>query len=322
MGILERLRMSSLPKIVSKAVLSLAGVALIAADPANKWEQPADCGSARKNLPPYSELVKAFRYDERAPVAVDVISNVDEGGLRIQTFEFEIDAGVKCSAELIEPDCGGKYPGVVWLGSGDKDWESYATEFSKLGAVSILPDSWCGKASLVDAQPYYSDRVQMVINVRRAVSILSVRKDVDPHRIAFVGHSGGTILGADAVAVDKRFKAAVFEVGLEGFTYHICTSPYPFAVASRKELKDQLLSWVSALAPLDAILYVGHEAPTVLLFQSARLDEAIAPSDAQAFFDAASEPKQLKWYDAGHKMDVPAVTKDRIDFLKKELGIK
>jgi fermentation-respiration switch protein FrsA (DUF1100 family) len=59
-----------------------------------------------------------------------------------------------------------------------------------------------------------------------------------------------------------------------------------------------------------------------LLFQSARLDEAIAPSDAQTFFDAASEPKQLRWYDTGHKMDVSVVTKDRTDFLKKELEMK
>lgn len=48
------------------------------------------------------------------------------------------------------------------------------------------------------------------------------------------------------------------------------------------------------MAPLDAILYVGYAAPTRLLFQSARLDEASARSDAQSFFDAASKPKLLK----------------------------
>jgi hypothetical protein len=58
-----------------------------------------------------------------------------------------------------------------------------------------------------------------------------------------------------------------------------------------------------------------------LLFQSARFDEAIAQSDAKAFFAAASEPKQLKWYNTGHKMNAPAVTKDRTEFLKKELGM-
>lgn len=174
----------------------------------------------------------------------------------------------------------------------------------------------------MDARAYYNDRVQTVIGVRRAADILAARDDVDRKRIAFVGHSGGTIWGADALAVDKRFKAAVFEVGLQGFTYHICTGPIPFAVGVRKELTNQLLSWVSVLAPLDAILYVGHEAPTALLFQSARGDKAIAQSDTKAFFDAASEPKQLRWYDTGHKMEVPAVTKDRTDFLKKELEMK
>jgi uncharacterized protein len=212
------------------------------------------CGLRRRAKKPaaYSELVKAFRYDSKTPVAVDVLSNSDDGNLMVQTIEFDAGGGQKCSAELIFPDRSGRYPGVVWLGSGDKDWEPYAIEFSKLGAVSILPD-WCGNASAVDARAQYRDRIQMVINVRRAVDILSARKDVDCNRIAFVGHSGGTILGADAVAVDKRFKGAVFEVGLQGFTYHICTSPYPFAVGVRKELRDQLLPYVDVLAPLDAI---------------------------------------------------------------------
>ena len=127
-----------------KALLSLISIALIAAAPSRKWEEPADCRAARKNLPPYSELAKAFQYDARAP-AVDVVSSVDEAGLKVQTVEFDIDGHVKCSAELIAPDRGGMYPGVVWLGSGDKDWEPYALDFSKLGAVSIFPD-WCGTA--------------------------------------------------------------------------------------------------------------------------------------------------------------------------------
>jgi hypothetical protein len=48
------------------------------------------------------------------------------------------------------------------------------------------------------------------------------------------------------------------------------------------------------MAPLDEILHVGHAAPTTLLFQVVRLDEAIGRSDAPAFFDAASKPTQFK----------------------------
>jgi cephalosporin-C deacetylase-like acetyl esterase len=308
-----------LRNFLGTATLSIVSLALIAADPGNRWELPADCGAARKNLPSYSQLVKIFQYNAKILPVVSVLSTSDDGNVTVQTIEFDADNGQKCSAELVFPDRKGRYPGVVWLGSDDKGWEQYAIEFSKLGAVSILPD-WCGNAPIADAHAYYQEHLMMTVNVRRAVDILSSRKDVDPKRIAFVGHSGGTLIGAGAVAVDKRFKAAVFEVGLQGFTYHVCTSPRdPFAVGTREELKDQLLNWVAVLAPLDAILYVGHEAPTVLLFQSARLDQGVPQSNAQAFFDAASEPKQLKWYDSGHKMELPEITKDRTDFLKKEL---
>lgn len=306
---------------IGAATLALAALALIGADPGNKWEQPADCSAARQNLPPYSQLAKIFHYKPQIPPVANVLSTSDDGTLTVQTIEFDADHGLKCSAELISPDRKGRYPGVVWLGSDDKQWEQYALEFSKLGAVSVLPD-WCGDAPATDAHAYYQSHVLMTVNVRRAVDILLSRSDVDPRRIGFVGHSGGTMIGAVAVAVDRRFKAAVFEVGVQGFTYHVCTSPHDsFAIETRKELNDQLLPWVAALAPLDTILYVGHEAPTVLLFQSARLDRGVPQSNAQAFFDAASEPKQLKWYDSGHKMELPEATKDRTEFLKKELGM-
>lgn len=318
--ILRKFWSSSTAKLIGNALLVLMLVALIAADPSNKWEQPQDCSAARKNIPSYSELIKAFQYDSKTPVAIDMVSSADDGNLVVQTIEFDAGNGLRCSGELISPHRKRRYPAVVWLGSGDKEWERYAIEFSKLGAVSILLDH-CGSAPIADARAYYRDDVQRIINVRRAVDILSARNDVDRSRIAFVGHSGGSLLGTDAIAVDKRFKAAVLEVGLQGFTYHICTAPIPYAVAIRKELDGQLMSWVSVMAPLDAILYVGHAAPTSLLFQSARFDEGMSQSDAQAFYDAASEPKQLRWYDSGHKMELPAVTKDRTAFLKKELGM-
>jgi cephalosporin-C deacetylase-like acetyl esterase len=191
-------------------------------------------------------------------------------------------------------------------------------EFSKLGAISMVLDN-CGSASVYNTRAFYADEVQNIINIRRAVDILSSRKDVAGKRIAFVGHSGGAMLGVDAVAVDGRFKAAVFESGLQGFTYHICTSPHPFAIEVRKRLKDRLPEYVSTLAPLDAIHYVGHEAPTVLLFQSARLDQGVTQADAKALFEAASESKQLIWYETGHKMELPQVSTDRTAFLKREL---
>jgi cephalosporin-C deacetylase-like acetyl esterase len=311
---------ASMINLFVRLSVAFASLALIAAsEPSSKWEAPVDCTAARKGIPQYADLVKALRYDPKAPLNVHVLSDADDHGVKLESIEFTITNGAICSAAIIVPPGAGSFPAVVWLGSGDgKDWEPYAMEFSKLGAISMVLDG-CGSASLYDARAFHADEVQNIINIRRAVDILFSRKDVDRHRIAFVGHSGGAMLGVDAVAVDGRFKAAVFESGLQGFTYHICTSPHPFAIETREELKDRLPAYVATLAPLDAIHYVGHEAPTVLLFQSARLDQGVPQADAKALFDAASEPKQLIWYDTGHKMELPQVSADRRAFLKREL---
>jgi cephalosporin-C deacetylase-like acetyl esterase len=307
--------------VLWKLSIAVASLGLIAASEAQtRWEAPVDCAAERRGVPPYAELAKVLRYDRKVPLDVHVLSTIDTQGVKLESVEFSITNGEVCSAGLVIPPGQGPFPAVVWFGSGDKDWQPFAIEFSKSGAVSFLLE-YCGDASLVPFRALHENQVENVINVRRAVDILSSRKDVDRNRIAFVGHSGGAMLGADAVAVDGRFKAAVFESGLQGITYHVCTSPHPFAIETRKKLKDRLPEYVSTLAPLDAIHYIGHEAPTVLLFQSARLDQGVSQSDAQAFFDAASEPKQLIWYDTGHKMELPSVTKDRTEFLKKELQI-
>jgi hypothetical protein len=47
----------------------------------------------------------------------------------------------------------------------------------------------------------------------------------------------------------------------------------------------------------------------------------VPQSDAQAFFDAASKPKRIIWYDAGHEMSAPAISKDRDNFLMQQLGM-
>jgi len=129
------------------------------------------------------------------------------------------------------------------------------------------------------------------------------------------------MMGTVATAVDRRFKATVFEVGLLGMSIHIRTSPHPWAQGVRGEKGDKLEEFLQGIEPLDAGHYVGRLAPTVLLFQSARMDPGVPDKDAQGFFDAASEPKQLKWYDTGHEvLDIAAIS-DRARFLSAQLHL-
>ena len=47
----------------------------------------------------------AFQYDAKARQAVDILSTSDDGDLAVKTIEFDAGDGLKCSGELIFPDC-------------------------------------------------------------------------------------------------------------------------------------------------------------------------------------------------------------------------
>ena len=81
---------------LGSVALALVCLALIGADPGGKWDQPVNCDGARKNLPPYPERVKAFRYDTKPPI-VEVTINSNDGTLMVQTIEFDRGDGLKCS---------------------------------------------------------------------------------------------------------------------------------------------------------------------------------------------------------------------------------
>ncbi len=46
--------------------------------------------------------------------------------------------------------------------------------------------------------------------------------------------------------------------------------------------------------------FVDRAAPAPILFQFATRDEFITEADALAYFQVASEPKQIEWYTTDH----------------------
>ncbi len=80
-------------------------------------------------------------------------------------------------------------------------------------------------------------------------------------------------------------------------------------------------SYRKALQPIDPITQITRAAPATLLFQFANSDEHIARETAIAFADAASKPKQIKWYDGKHELNVEAARDDRRAWLTQQLGL-
>ncbi len=259
-------------------------------------------------------------YDKTAALDLQQHPVTVREGISVSRIEFANPRGGQTNGMLVVPPAGsGKTAGIVWAhSSGYFSQLSDAMLMARDGAVSILVDLSFSTDSPTAAR---SEMIRSIMSLRRAVDVLTARPDVDPSRIAFVGHSYGAMMGTVAAAVDRRFKAAVFEVGLLGMSIHIRTSPHPWAAGVREDKGDKLEDFLRAIEPLDAGHYVGRLAPTALLFQSAHMDPGVPDKDAQDFFDAASEPKQLKWYDTGHEvLDIAAIS-DRARFLSTQLHL-
>ena len=268
----------------------------------------------------YAAEGQPFDYDKNAPVDLkEELAGVRDG-IRVSFVNYANPKGGRTYGMLVLPArIKGKTAAIVWTHSnGFYSQLPDAMLMARDGAISLLLEL---SASTENGDAARLEMLRSVISLCRGVDILTARPDVDPQRIGFVGHSYGAMMGTVAAAVDKRFKAAVFEVGLLGMSIHIRTSPHPWAESVRAEKGDKLEEFLAAIEPLDAGHYVGHLAPTALLFQSARLDLGVPDKDAQAFFDAASEPKQLKWYDTGHEvLDIAAIS-DRARFLSTQLHL-
>jgi fermentation-respiration switch protein FrsA (DUF1100 family) len=120
-----------------------------------------------------------------------------------------------------------------------------------------------------------------------ALGYLGARAEVDRERLAMVGYSMGSFLGVLVAAGEPRVRALVLAAGGD------LPDGTPFARVVR------------ALA--DPLRAVKRFDGRPLLMVHGRRDPTVTPAQAQRLFDAAQEPKELRWYDAGHYLPARAI---------------
>jgi dienelactone hydrolase len=117
---------------------------------------------------------------------------------------------------------------------------------------------------------------QAVIDLQRALDAAEQMPEIDARRIAYAGLSLGSILGASFCGSDPRPRAAALALGGAGF----------------------------GPPGIDPAHHVGRFAPRPILFVNASRDERVPRAAAEALHEAAGEPKETLWFDAGHE-DLP-----------------
>lgn len=276
----------------------------------------------------YEQALPLFNYDASAPFDLYVSSEKEQNGVVIQEIAYLAadptyipQTTGKIVAYLVKPSKSGSYAGILYLhglgqGWGNrKEFLEEAVGLARQGVVSLLPMGifpWFFKPSGNGAADQIKI-IKQVIELRRSVDFLLAQPDVDPKRIAFVGHDYGAMHGALLSGIEKRIKAYVLMAG--DANYSDWTITYLTKPADEKTYRKSMVA-------VDPISYLPHAAPAALLLQFGGGDGFVPKASADQSFDAASEPKKLGWYaSAGHTLNEQA-SQDRLAWLELQLGLK
>lgn len=289
------------------------------------------CGPAQAPAAPSPDVLKLFEYDASAPLDVKIDSTEKKDGLTIQNLNYASPKGGRVTATLIVPDGSGPFAGILLMHGAPGTREVTMPEamtLAKRGAVTLSIDAPFARGErrgnpremIHFDERDRDDQVQLAVDWRRGVDLLLARKDVDPKRLAYVGRSFGGAQGGLLAGVEKRIKAYALVVGDGGLVAHFTGAEDPPRMGGQVP-EEAWKRWLAIMEPVEPINFVGRAAPAHLLFQNGRTDEAVPAADGRAYQEAASQPKTILWYDAGHRLNEQA-TKDRHEWLAKEIGLK
>ena len=263
----------------------------------------------------------SFDYDRALPPDIQETARRQQGGAGVRDVTYATLDGRRNAATIVEPATASGRRGAVlfvhWYGpprptSNRTQFIPDAVELAKSGVVSLLIDTpWSIPEyfKLRKREDDYARSVQQVKDLRRALDVLLSLPNVDPARVAFVGHDFGAMYGALAAAGDPRVKAFVFMAGAPSFSDWFLYGP-PLPPDARQKFIDEL-------APLDPVRYLPKlQAPVLLQF--ANHDEHVARARADLVIASAREPKEVRFYETGHELNADA-TRDRLAWLAARL---
>lgn len=128
---------------------------------------------------------------------------------------------------------------------------------------------------------------QALRECRLALGYLRARPEVERECVAVAGYSLGSFLAVMAAAEDPGVRAVVLAAGGD------LPAGTPLTMVAR-----------SVADPVRAVRKLRGRP---LLMVHGTGDRTVTPDQAQRLFDAAGEPKELKWWNAGHILPAPAI---------------
>jgi len=277
-------------------------------------------------------LLQHFAYDKNAPLNVQEAGVEHRGTVTVHDISYDSPKGGRVPAYVVVPAGKGPFAAVVWghwymPGSeflNRKEFLAEAAAIAPAGAVSLLIDGPIARPGHVQDQSplneqQVTDRVQSIVDMRRGVDLLLARSDVDPRRVAYVGHSYNAETGAFLSGIDRRFKCFVL---MAGTMSDVVTMKAKEMQAYRLKVGEQKFDdFMNRYSWLDQGKYISHAAPAYVFLQYGSQEDFLTPERDRAYAAVVSEPKRFKLYDAPHALNAEA-RRDRVAFLIEQLSLQ
>ena len=132
-----------------------------------------------------------------------------------------------------------------------------------------------------------------------SVQYLRARAEIHSDHLAVIGYSLGSYLATVLAADEPALRAVIVAAGGD------LPAGTPFATLAR--------------TVVDPIRAVRKLKGRPLLVVHGKRDRTVRPDQAQRLFDAALEPKEIRWWDCGHYLPAPAI-EHAADWLSGRVG--
>jgi predicted esterase len=274
----------------------------------------------------YENNVHLFDYDTDTPPSITEHSVQPEDGYDVHDISYPSPKTGDVPAYLIVPDGPGPFAGILLMhgSSGSRTTLlPLAKDLVHTGAVILTVSAPSARISGRDWISFTprdrEEQIQLIVDLRRGVDVLTQHKKVDPSRIGYVGYSYGAAMGGLLAGIEPRIRAYGLMVGDGGLVNHFTDEGEPIGGFEQIDSAKRE-SWLEAMDPIEPIHYVGHASPSALFFQNARYDTSVSEEDALAYQAAGSEPKKVQWYESGHGLP-PEAYVDMVAWLTEQIGI-
>ncbi len=287
--------------------------------------------------PQFEDLVHQFDYDPKAPLDMREVGRQKRDRVTIIDLSYASQRGGRVPAYLVIPAGRGPFAAVLfghWMLPGSplrnrREFLDEAVVMAHSGAISLLIDAPLVRPGFVEEKDEILAQVQsaeasrqQVIDFRRGIDLVTARRDVDPTRIAYVGHSFDAHIGGILSAVEKRIGSFVLMAG--GFSdeeYVFDPDNAEMQKVRQRIGEKSIRDFFRRYAFDDPVHFIGHSASASVFLQFGSEDKPIPEKLARHYYDLFSEPKKIAFYKAGHALNSEARA-ERVQWLVERLALQ